>query len=193
MKAMVYQKPPPLFHCPTSIHQVVNIQTYSFESVTNSDKEAMVNDIQSHVETELHANGVDDGSIDKVFDDPQVKHLGIAQSVDTIPFGETELVGQPFNLSRTPSSLKQRPPEKGEQNSDVLSELGFSDKELNVFKNQNMPFRSFVIKNRDEKTLGELFCFFILETILLGRSLDLNPFDQPAVELIKNETKKILI
>ena len=77
-------------------------------------------------------------SIDKVFDDPQVKHLGIAQSVDTIPFGETELVGQPFNLSRTPSSLKQRPPEKGEQNSDVLNELGFSDQELNNLKNQNI-------------------------------------------------------
>ena len=77
-------------------------------------------------------------SIDKVFEDPQVKHLGIAQSVDTIPFGETELVGQPFNLSRTPSSLKQRPPEKGEQNSDVLSELGFSDAELNDFKNQEI-------------------------------------------------------
>ena len=77
-------------------------------------------------------------SIDKVFEDPQVKHLGIAQSVDTIPFGETELVGKPFNLSRTPSSLKQRPPEKGEQNSDVLSELGFSDKELNDFKNQEI-------------------------------------------------------
>ena len=77
-------------------------------------------------------------SIDKVFEDPQVKHLGIVQSVDTIPFGETELVAQPFNLSRTPSSLKQRPPEKGEQNSDVLSELGFSDKELNDFKNQEI-------------------------------------------------------
>ena len=77
-------------------------------------------------------------SIDKVFEDPQVKHLGIAQSVDTIPFGETELVGQPSNLSRTPSSLKQRPPEKGEQNSDVLSELGFSDKELNDLKNQEI-------------------------------------------------------
>ena len=77
-------------------------------------------------------------SIDKVFDDPQVKHLGIAQSVDTIPFGETQLVGQPFNLSRTPSSLKQRPPEKGEQNSDVLNELGLSDKELNDLKNQNI-------------------------------------------------------
>ena len=77
-------------------------------------------------------------SIDKVFEDPQVKHLGIAQSVDTIPFGETELVGQPFNLSRTPSSLKQRPPEKGEQNTDILSELGLSDKELNDFKNREI-------------------------------------------------------
>ena len=62
-----------------------------------------------------------------------------------------------------------------------------------VFSIKNIPFRSFEIKKRDEKTLGELFCFFILETVLLGRSLKLNPFDQPAVELIKKETKKLLI
>jgi len=41
--------------------------------------------------------------------------------------------------------------------------------------------------------MGELFCFFILETILLGRSLKVNAFDQPSVELIKKETKKILL
>ena len=63
----------------------------------------------------------------------------------------------------------------------------------NVFKKKNIPFRSFEIKGRDEKTLGELFCFFILETILLGEALNLNPFDQPAVELIKRETNKLLI
>jgi glucose-6-phosphate isomerase len=62
-----------------------------------------------------------------------------------------------------------------------------------VFKKKNIPFRSFEIKKRDEKTLGELFCFFILETILIGKTLKVNPFDQPAVELIKKETKKILI
>jgi len=62
-----------------------------------------------------------------------------------------------------------------------------------VFSNQNMPFRSFNVINRDEKTLGELFCFFILETILLGRALNVNPYDQPSVELIKKETKKILV
>jgi len=49
------------------------------------------------------------------------------------------------------------------------------------------------IKKRDEKTLGELFCFFILEAILIAKSLNVNPYDQPAVELIKQETKKTLI
>ena len=62
-----------------------------------------------------------------------------------------------------------------------------------VFLKKKIPFRSFEIKKRNEKTLGELFCFFILETILLGKSLKVNPYDQPSVELIKKETKKILI
>ena len=63
----------------------------------------------------------------------------------------------------------------------------------NVFKKKNIPFRSFEVLNRNEECLGELFSFFILETILLGRALEVNPFDQPSVELIKKETKKILV
>ncbi len=63
----------------------------------------------------------------------------------------------------------------------------------NVFKKKKIPFRSFEIYKRDEKTLGELFTFFMLETILIGEALKLNPYNQPAVELIKNETRKILI
>ncbi len=62
-----------------------------------------------------------------------------------------------------------------------------------VFFKKKLPFRSFEVKIRNEEALGELFCFFILETILLGRALKVNPFDQPSVELIKKETKKILI
>ena len=62
-----------------------------------------------------------------------------------------------------------------------------------VFLKKKIPFRSFDVLNRNEETLGELFCFFILETILIGRALKVNPFDQPSVELIKKETKKILI
>ena len=62
----------------------------------------------------------------------------------------------------------------------------------NVFLKKKIPFRSFIIKKRDEKTLGELFAFFILETILLGKALNINPYDQPAVESIKVNTFKIL-
>ena len=62
-----------------------------------------------------------------------------------------------------------------------------------VFNKKKIPFRSFEINNRDEEVLGELFSFFILETILLGKVMKLNPFDQPEVELIKKETKKILV
>jgi glucose-6-phosphate isomerase len=61
-----------------------------------------------------------------------------------------------------------------------------------VFLSKKIPFRSFRILKRNEQSLGELFCFFMLETILLGRALNVNPFDQPSVELIKKETKKIL-
>ena len=76
-----------------------------------------------------------------------------------------------------------------------LSKILYSQKKAteNVFFKKKIPFRSFEIKKRDEKTLGELFTFFILETILIGKSLKLNPYDQPAVELIKKETKKLLI
>ena len=49
------------------------------------------------------------------------------------------------------------------------------------------------MNQRNEASLGELFTFFILETILLGKALSVNPYDQPAVELIKVDTKKILI
>ena len=62
----------------------------------------------------------------------------------------------------------------------------------NVFKKQGLKFRNFEIFNKDEESLGIVFTYFMLETILLGKLMKLNPFDQPAVELIKKETKRIL-
>ena len=62
-----------------------------------------------------------------------------------------------------------------------------------VFSRKKIPFRSFEILKRNEQSLGEIFSFFILETILLGRALKVDPFDQPSVELIKKQTKKILL
>ena len=77
----------------------------------------------------------------------------------------------------------------------TVSEIKYFQKKATekVFKRKNIPFRSFEIIKKNEKTLGELFSFFILETILLGRLMNINPFDQPAVELIKKETKRLLI
>ena len=62
----------------------------------------------------------------------------------------------------------------------------------NIFRKKNIPFRSFNVHKRDENTLGELFCFCVLETILLAKALKVNPLDQPSVELIKTETKRLL-
>ena len=85
-------------------------------------------------------------------------------------------------------------PQKFLKNNNV-SKIKYAQKKAseNVFEKKKIPYRSFEIKKRDEKTLGELFTFFILETILIGKCLNLNPFDQPAVELIKKETRKLLI
>ena len=56
----------------------------------------------------------------------------------------------------------------------------------------NIPFREIAIQNNDTQTLGELFSYFILETILVGRLAGINPFNQPAVEQVKIQTKKEL-
>ena len=64
-------------------------------------------------------------SIDQVFADPQVKHLGIAQNVAGKGKSALRLVGQPVSLSRTPSRLAARPPKLGEHTDAVLKEFGF--------------------------------------------------------------------
>ncbi len=75
-----------------------------------------------------------------------------------------------------------------------LSEIKTAQKNatMTVFEKKQIPFRNFNILNRSEKSLGEIFTFFMLETILLGKFLNVNPFDQPSVELIKKETRKVL-
>ena len=63
----------------------------------------------------------------------------------------------------------------------------------NIFRLKHIPFRHFVFNKNNEEELGMIFTFFVLETILLARLMKINPFDQPAVEQIKVETKKILL
>src|ERR1700733_3750142 len=65
-------------------------------------------------------------NIDQMFADPQVKHLGIAQSVTKRDKSKMYLVAQGVTLSRTPSKLVARPPELGEHTNAVLKEFGFN-------------------------------------------------------------------
>jgi formyl-CoA transferase len=82
---------------------------------------------------EFNAAGVPCGpiySIDQVFADPQVEHLGMAQHVPNDENRHIQLVSQPFKLSRTPSKMVARPPEFGEQTEEVLAEFGFGKDEI---------------------------------------------------------------
>ncbi len=63
---------------------------------------------------------------------------------------------------------------------------------ISAFKKNKIPFREFKIKKTNEKMLGQLFSYFILETVIIGKLTKTNPFDQPAVEQVKVSTKKIL-
>ena len=69
-------------------------------------------------------------SIDQVFADPQVKHLGIAQSVKKRDKSVLPVVGQPFLMSRTKSRIAAPPPELGQHTDEVLKEFGFKPKEI---------------------------------------------------------------
>ena len=102
-------------------------------------------------------------------------------------FSVNEKKTETFKLNKTLNALKYL-------NNKSFTEIISAQKKATeiVFIKEKLPFRSFEIKERSEETLGELFSFFILETILLGKALKVNPFDQPSVELIKKETKKIL-
>ena len=63
---------------------------------------------------------------------------------------------------------------------------------INVLKNNKIPFREFIIRDIDEETLGELFSYFMIETAIVGKLSNINPFDQPAVEQVKINTVKLL-
>jgi formyl-CoA transferase len=72
--------------------------------------------------------------VDQAFADPQVRHVGIAQSVRSKELGDITLLGQPFTLSRTPSRLAAAAPEYGEHTEEVLREAGFSEAEISAFR-----------------------------------------------------------
>jgi formyl-CoA transferase len=90
---------------------------------------------------ELNEAGVPCGpiyAIDQMFEDAQVRHLGIAQDVPNEEDRHIRLVGQPVTLSRTPSRMVARPPEFGEQTDEVLAEFGFGADEIAKLRDANV-------------------------------------------------------
>ena len=79
-------------------------------------------------------------------------------------------------------------------NKKKISEIKNAQKKALIlsFKKKNIPFREFKINIISEESLGKLFSYFIIETIILGRLLNVDPFNQPAVEQVKIYTKKFL-
>jgi crotonobetainyl-CoA:carnitine CoA-transferase CaiB-like acyl-CoA transferase len=69
-------------------------------------------------------------TIDQVFADPQVRHLGLAQAVHSHERGDIELVGQPISMSRTPSRIRTPPPLMGEHTDELLRGLGYDDERI---------------------------------------------------------------
>jgi len=77
-------------------------------------------------------------TIDKAFADPQARHLGLTQTVDTSCRGPLDFPVQPIRLSRTPSEITLRPPERGEHTEEILEQLGYLPEEISDFARRNI-------------------------------------------------------
>jgi crotonobetainyl-CoA:carnitine CoA-transferase CaiB-like acyl-CoA transferase len=120
---------------------------YQTTAARSQNRDALNAEIETYLKSRTSAEwverfnkeGVPSGpiySIDQVFADPQVRHLGIAQSVaGTKP--ALRLVGQPISMSRTPSRLVARPPKLGEHTDAVLKEFGFSARQIAALHKAN--------------------------------------------------------
>jgi crotonobetainyl-CoA:carnitine CoA-transferase CaiB-like acyl-CoA transferase len=69
-------------------------------------------------------------TMDEVFADPQVEHLGMAVPVHHHARGDIRLIAQPLVMSRTPWAIETPVAEPGEHTDEVLAEAGFSPDEI---------------------------------------------------------------
>jgi len=76
--------------------------------------------------------------IDEAFADPQVRHLGVAADIETLPFGATQLVAQPVALTRTPTRMAVHPPDRGEHTDEILTDLGLNGDEIAGLRARNI-------------------------------------------------------
>ena len=120
------------------IEELINHPDYATEEKRSANRDPLndiIVDIVCTKPTEtwieiLNEKGVPCGpiyTIDQVFDDPQVKHLNLTDTVTSSELGEMRFVTQPINMSRTPSSLAAPPPTCGQHSDEILRDIGYSD------------------------------------------------------------------
>ena len=99
------------------------------------------------------------------------------------------------NTSAEKIKIAKEVDRKHHLNKQTLQNIKIAQKKalIKALKNNGTPFREFIINKNNEETLGELFSYFILETIIIGKLSNINPFDQPAVEEVKVYTKQYLL
>jgi crotonobetainyl-CoA:carnitine CoA-transferase CaiB-like acyl-CoA transferase len=121
--------------------ELIGHPDYKTAALRSQNRDALGEEINALLRTadsatwieRFNSAGVPSGpinSIDQVFADPQVQQLGMAEKVTSAAHGELTLVAQPVKLSRTPSSFKLAPPERGEHTDEILQEFGFSAAEI---------------------------------------------------------------